>query len=195
MLLLAMIMALFSVAQAGKKINADSVLIRNSIMSFYNWYLKNDSKLNSFELYQSLKEKFSPPYKINWKEAEKYFAFIRSSVPQLGETFIKNQRAFLKQCDSAFKVDLEDDIPYGFDHDWYTQSQEDPKWLVDELKKSKQWVMTIKGTDASVDVLGYYTDNGKKTETVVMCFEMKNEKGKWKIAKIGCPYKSSEPDQ
>jgi len=74
-------------------------------------------------------------------------------------------------------VNTEDEIPWGFDYDWYTNSQEEAQVLIDELKKAKQWAMTINGVSASVDVLGFYTDNGKKIETVVMCFKMKKEKG------------------
>ncbi len=63
----------------------------------------------------------------------KYQDFIRTSAPQLGEEFIKNQKHFFEQCDSAFKVDVKDEIPYGFDWDWYTNSQEDPQYLLDEM--------------------------------------------------------------
>ncbi|MBL0152098.1 MAG: hypothetical protein IPP93_00875 [Chitinophagaceae bacterium] len=142
----------------------------------------------NYNLYEGIRSKDNPPYRINWKEAERYFGFIRSSVPQLGEEFIKNLRILLKQSDSAFKADPESDMPYNFDYDWYTNSQEEPQVLVDELKKSKQWITTVKGMDATVDVLGFYMDSGKKVETVIMCFGMKKEKGKWKIARIGCPY-------
>jgi hypothetical protein len=167
----------------------DSTQIRTTIFSFYNWYLKNNSRINSFNLYSGVRSNDTPPYHINWKEDEKYFAYIRSSVPQLGEEYIRNQKIFLKQCDSAFKADTEGDVPYGFDWDWYTDSQEEPSYLVDELKKAKQWVMNVKGVDATVDLLSYYMDKNKKVETVIMCFAMKKEKGKWKIAKIGCAYK------
>lgn len=183
---------IISPAQPSKT-NSDSVQIRNSIFTFYNWYNKNDAKFQAFHLYSSIKTKDAPPYKINWKEVDRYQSFLRTSVPNIGEEFIKNQRIFLQQCDSAFKVDVEDDIPYGFDYDWYTNSQEEPQLLIDELKKSKQWMMTIKGNDATVDVLGYYMNGKEKVETVVMCFGMKKEKGKWKIAKIGCPYTETDP--
>ena len=180
---------LFSSAQAGKTVNSDSAQIKNSILTFYNWYNKNYTKLQGFTLYTGTKTKDSPPYKINWKEAERYFVYLKTAVPNIGDEFIKNQRIFFQQCDSAFKVDVEDEIPYGFDYDWYTNSQEEPKLLIDELKKSKQWVTVVNGNDATVDVLGFYMDGNKKVETVVMCFGMKKEKGKWKIARIGCPYK------
>src|SRR5262245_51663259 len=128
-----------SQAQYQRASAEDSTRIGATIMDFYNWYLENPAKLNSFELYRGVKVKDQPPYKIDWKEADKYFAFIRSSVPQLGEEFIKNQRAFLKKCDSAFKADLDGDVPYGFDYDWYTNSQEEASYLVDEIKKSPKW--------------------------------------------------------
>ena len=193
LLLIAFLAALLSAGQTEKTSIADSVQIRNTIITFYNWYNKNYTKFQAFTLYTSVKTKEGPPYKINWKEAERYFIFLRTAVPGLSEAFIKNQRIFFKQCDSAFKVNTEDEIPYGFDYDWYTNSQEEPQWLVDELKKSKQWVTSVKGNDANVDVLGYYIDQGNKVETVVMCFSMKKEKGKWKIAKIGCAY--TEPEK
>ena len=172
-------------AQASK---TDSAQIRSTIMGFYNWYLKNHPKLNSFELYKGAKSSDSPPYTINWTEVNRYFAYIRSSVPWLGETYIASQKKFFQECDSAFKADPEGEIPYGFDFDWYTNSQEDPVWLVDELKQARAWVTTVRGNDATVDVLGQYNDNGNFIETVILCYAMKKEKGKWKIARISCPY-------
>lgn len=183
--------AVVSAAQSVKSINDDSLQIRNTVTTFYNWYNKNYTKFQSFTLYTGVKKIAGPPYKINWKEAERYLIFIRTTVPWLGDEFIKNQRNFFRQCDSAFKVNTEEEIPYGFDYDWYTNSQEEPQWLTDELKKSKQWVITVKGNNANVDVLGYYMDQGNKVETVVMCFVMKKEKAKWKISKIGCVYQES----
>jgi hypothetical protein len=162
----------------------DSAAIRNTVMEFYDWYNKNYTKFEAYTLYTSIKKKDNPPYKMNWEEVEKYLTFIHESVPQLGEAFINNQRQFFRQCDSAFKVDVEDDIPYGFDYDWYTNSQEEPQVLIDELNQSKQWVTTVNGDDAHVTVKGIYMDNGKQTETTVINIDLKKEKGKWTIARI-----------
>ena len=177
-----------AVAQPARTNTADSVQIRKTVMDFYNWYKVNYKKFQSFKLYSSVRGNDGPPYKINWKEAERYFVFLKTSVPYLSEDYSKWLRSHFQQCDSAFKVNTEDEIPWGFDYDWYTNSQEEAQVLIDELKKAKQWAMTINGVSASVDVLGFYTDNGKKIETVVMCFKMKKEKGKWRIAEIGCPF-------
>lgn len=159
----------------------DSAEIRQTILSFYNWYNGNYARLQKFELYKGQ----HPPYKMNWPEVDRMHQFIRDSVPQLGSAFIKNQKTFLLQSDSAFKVDVEDDIPYGFDWDWYTNSQEDPQYTLDEIKKSDKWIYNIKGDEATVEIKGSYNDNGKQTETTVLKLLMARENGSWKIAKIG----------
>jgi hypothetical protein len=78
---------------------------------------------------------------------------------------------------------VEDDIPYGFDFDWYTNSQEDTKYLLDEINKSLPWLISWSGDKAIVDVKGEYNNNGKKTTETVITIVMKKENGKWKIAK------------
>jgi hypothetical protein len=161
----------------------DSAEIRTVITDFYNWYNKNYAKLQEYHLYSGIKKKEAPPYKINWEEVEKYQDFIRTSVPQLGEEFIKNQKHFFQQCDSAFKVDVNDDIPYGFDFDWYTNSQEETQYLVDEINKSLPWTITWSDDNALVDVKAEYDNNGKKTTATAITIVMKKENGKWKIAK------------
>jgi|CXWL01.1.fsa_nt_gi hypothetical protein len=163
----------------------DSTEIRKVITDFYNWYNKNYTKFQEYNLYSSIKKKDMPPYKINWDEVEKYHDFIRTSAPQLGEEFIKNQKHFLQQCDSAFKVDVEDDIPYGFDYDWYTNSQEDAQYLVDEINKIRHWPISWSGDYAIVDVKGGYDNNGKQEIATFVTIAMKKENGQWKIAKIG----------
>ncbi|MBK7560929.1 MAG: hypothetical protein IPI68_05295 [Chitinophagaceae bacterium] len=163
----------------------DSTEIRKVITDFYSWYNTNYTKFQVYDLYSGIKKDDTPPYKINWKEVEKYQDFIRSSVPQLGEEFITNQKRFFQQCDSAFKVDVKDDIPYGFDYDWYTNSQEDSQYLIDEMNKATSWLITRTGDYAKVDVKGNFENNGKKEETTIITITMKPENGQWKIAKIG----------
>ena len=161
----------------------DSAEIRTVIIDFYNWYNKNYAKLQEYHLYSSIKKKDAPPYKINWDEVAKYQDYIRTAVPQLGEEFLKNQKHFFEKCDSAFKVDVNDDIPYGFDYDWYTNSQEETQYLVDEINKSLPWAISWSGDNASVDVKTVYDNNGKKTTETAISIAMKKENGKWKIAK------------
>ena len=113
-LLFAINIILFSfiaVAQPARTNAVDSVQIRKTVMDFYNWYKVNYKKFQSFKLYTSTKGNDGPPYKINWKEAERYFTFLKTSVPYLSEDFSKWLRSHFKQCDSAFKVNTEDEIP------------------------------------------------------------------------------------
>lgn len=162
----------------------DSAEIRNTIVDFYTWYTKNYEKFMQYDLYSGIKKEDEPPYKINWDEVKKYQDFIRNNVPQLGEEFLANQQVLFKRCDSAFKVDVEDDIPYYFDFDWYTNTQEDPQYMLDEIKKSKLWNISVDGDNAKVNIKGY-DNNGEQPAITVIDLELKKQNNTWKIAKIG----------
>lgn len=166
----------------------DSAVIRKTITDFYDWYLVNWDKFPTNGLYKGIKKADMPPYQIDWKAVEKYHNFIKESVPQLGNTFIAAQKKFLEQCDEEFKKDTEGEIPYGFDYDWYTNSQEEPKYLVDEMNNSHNWKTVVSGDDANVEVMRWRDDNGQKIEEPIIKFGMKREAGKWTIARIGDPY-------
>jgi len=161
----------------------DSTEIRKVITDFYNWYNTNYAKFQEYNLYGGIKKKDMPPYKINWDEVEKYQDFIRTSVPQLGQEFLSNQKKFFQQCDSAFKVDTQDELPYGFDYDWYTNSQEDPSYLLDGINKSPKWMINVKGEEASVEI-GAPDHKDYLAGSLLLIVGMKKENGKWTIAKI-----------
>ncbi|MBP9104632.1 MAG: hypothetical protein KBF82_12255 [Chitinophagaceae bacterium] len=167
--------------ESSKIATNDTADIRSVILEFYNWYNTNYEKFQDYNLYSGLKKKDVPPYKINWEEVKKYQDFIKSSVPNLGEEFLTDQLAFFKQCDSAFKVDVNDEIPYGFDYDWYTNSQEDPQYLLDEInKKENKWQINVNGNIATVKV----NDNQNK-DYAILTMLLKKENDKWLIVKIG----------
>jgi Protein of unknown function (DUF3828) len=163
----------------------DSAAIRKVITDFYNWYNTSYNRLFEYKLYSGIKKTDAPPYKINWVEVETYQKFMRSDAPQLGEEFFTRQKQFLQECDSAFKVNTEDEIPYGFDYDWYTNSQDDAQYLVDEVNKKRPWPISFSGDYATVDVIGAYDDNGKQKESSILTLKLKKENGQWKIARIG----------
>lgn len=167
--------------ESSKIATNDTADIRSVILEFYNWYNTNYEKFQDYNLYSGLKKKDVPPYKINWEEVKKYQDFIKSSVPNLGEEFLTDQLAFFKQCDSAFKVDVNDEIPYGFDYDWYTNSQEDPQYLLDEInKKENKWQINVNGNIATVKV----NDNQNK-DYAILTILLKKDNDKWLIVKIG----------
>lgn len=162
----------------------DSAAIRKTITDFYNWYNANDEKMMGYKLYSGINKPDQPPYKINWDEVERYQAFIRDSVPQLGPEFLANQRKMFQQCDSAFKVYVEDELPYGFDYDWYTNSQEDPSYLLDGIKASGKWIINVKGDEAAVEI-GAPEDKSYVSGSLLLFVGLKKENGQWKIASIG----------
>lgn len=163
---------------------ADSAAIRGVILDFYTWYTANDEKLMNYKLYSGIKKADQPPYKINWDEVDRYQAFIRDSVPQLGQAFLADQKKMFQQCDSAFKVDVNDDIPYGFDYDWFTNSQEDPSYLLEGLKTSGKWVIQAKEDQASVEIANPENKN-YVSGALLLYVGLRKENGQWKIAKIG----------
>ncbi len=163
----------------------DSAEIRTVITSFYNWYNDHFRSFFRFNLYQGTGPDLAPPYRINWDEVKKYHQFIRDSVPQLGENFVLHQNNFFKECDSAFAADKESEIPYGFDYDWYTNSQEEPQYLVAYINQPGRWFILQLGDDAWVEILANMEYDGIKKEEAILKLEMKKENGSWKIARIG----------
>ena len=95
------------------------------------------------------------------------------------------KKHFFQQCDSEFKVDVEDDIPYGFDYDWYTNSQEDPQYLVDNINRAYHWIINVQGDNATIDIKAIFHVEERQIEETIIKLGMKKEQGNWKIAKIG----------
>ena len=165
---------------------ADSASIRKTVTDFYEWYDASYAKFFRYDLYSGLKKKDEPPYTINWEEVERYQQFIADSVPQLGGQFLQNQKRFLQQCDSAFKVDVADDIPYGFDYDWYTNSQEGTEYLLNAIRNAKtNWTIIVKGDTADVKVVASQEFEGITETYTAISLSMKKENGKWTISGIG----------
>lgn len=162
----------------------DSAAIRQTVTGFYEWYTTHFNQMMGYKLYSGLNKPDMPPYKINWDEVERYQAFIRDSVPYLGEGFLVNQRKMFQQCDSAFKVDTKDEIPYGFDYDWYTNSQEDPSYLLKGIKASGKWMLNREGDLAKLEI-GAPDDKDYLAGSLLLFVELKKENGQWKITQIG----------
>jgi len=165
-----------------KDLSKDTTEIKQTVLSFYNWYGANWEKLTKYRLYQGE----NPPYKMNWSEVDRMHQYMRANVPQLGNEFISNQKLFLRQTDSAFKQDVENEIPYNFDYDWYTNSQEDPMYLIDALNSSSsRWKYDVNGDDAMVEIKGKWLDETPDPPGTLMKLAMKKENGTWKISRIG----------
>jgi hypothetical protein len=163
---------------------SDSAAIRNVIIDFYSWYTTNYNKLMNFELYSSIKKNNAAPYQMNWDEVKRYQDFIRDSVPHLGDEFLVEQKRMFEKADSAFKVDLDSDVPAYFDYDWYTNSQEAPSYLRDGLKASTKWNIAVKGERATVEI-GAPDDKNYLSGSLLLFVALKKENGQWTISGIG----------
>src|ERR1700743_2877956 len=85
------------------QLNAEQASIKKVFFDFLAFYKKNEAKFHSFKLYIGKGKDYNPPYHIQWKEAERYFAYLRKEVPYVGEAYIKAERLHFKQSDSSFK--------------------------------------------------------------------------------------------
>jgi hypothetical protein len=178
-----LVLAIFSLSSQAqhRKLTPAEQQVKKVVTDFYTWYAGNWKKIEGFKLYKGKKVKDTPPYVIDWKVAEKYFGFIRSKVPQLGETFIKNETHFFKQCQKGFDANPGEEIASGFDYDRFVGGQEDPALIIKEtiLAKGNDWDIVIKGGKATVYIFNRH--NGTATNKGKV--EIVKEKGVWKIAK------------
>lgn len=166
---------------AQKKEASDSAQIKATVILFYKWYNLNWKKPAAFKLYKGKEKANSPPYVIDWAEAERYFAYLRKSVPYIGEGFIATEKKRLQESEEAFQKFPEDEVPAGFDYDPFTNSQEDTRIFLGELRKgSKKWriVFPEKGR-AHVSVLYPEGDS-------FFCSDLVKEKSGWKITNSSC---------
>ena len=161
------------------QLNTEQAAIKKTFFNFLNFYKKNEVKFNSFKLYKGNGKENSPPYKLQWKEAEKYFAYLRSSVPYVGEAYIKAERLHFKQSERSFKEYPAEELPMGFDYDRWAGGQESIqytyKWYTSPKNK---FVIIITGNTA---VLKIGSGSGEKN-VLWSIVPFVKEKGKWKMA-------------
>ncbi len=194
-LVLVLFFSTFSLLTNAQRVK-DSANISSTIKAFYSWYNGNWEKLTEFKLYEGTESPDSPPYRINWKEVDRYTNWMQKNALQLDEEFYKNERMHFQYADSAFKANPEEEIPMGFDYDRFTDSQESPEWMLEEIEKATKWKFSINGNDAKVEILSapVMMEDGGEVEYIVGCIELKKRKGLWKIAKIGCTF-ADEPGE
>jgi len=134
-------------------------------------------------LYKGVGENNDPPYKIQWKEVDRYFAWLKTSVPYVGEEYIKNERLHFKYSDSCFKADPAEEIPMGFDYDRWAGGQEDisytMKWYTDPDNK---YEVIIKGNKATLRIGGAIWPGAEEKDRGWSEVPFVKEKGKWKMA-------------
>ncbi len=149
------------VAFAGNaQLTKEQQVIQKTFYSFLKFYKNNEKKFNSFQLYKGKGKDNSPPYKVQWAAAEKYFTYLRNNVPYVSEAYIKVEKEHFKYADSCFKANPTDEIPEGFDYDCWAGGQEDIaytyKWHTSAKNK---YIVTITGNTAILKI-GSELDEG-----------------------------------
>ncbi|MFN8250836.1 MAG: hypothetical protein U0V75_03055 [Ferruginibacter sp.] len=181
---------------AHAQLNKEQKTIQQVFFSFLKFYKANEKKFNSFVLYKGKGKDNSPPYHIQWKEAEKYFSYLRSSVPYVGEAYIRAERDHFKYYDSCFKADPAEEMPVGFDFDRWAGGQEDIaytlKWYTSPKNK---YSVTITGNTAVLKIGGELWEGATEKDRSWNIVPFTKEKGKWVMADNIYPAETAEADQ
>lgn len=168
---------------AFSQLNKEQQLIKQTFFSFLKFYQKNEEAFNRFDLYQGTGPEDGPPYKINWKETERYFAFLRKSVPYVGEAYIKAEKAHFSFSDSCFKDDPAEEMPVGFDYDRWAGGQESIDYTIKWYTSPKnKYEVIITGNKALLRIGSELYPGDKPENRSWSVVPFVKEKGKWKMA-------------
>ena len=174
-------LVMFSITQA--QLSAEQKTIQKIFFDFLSFYQKNEKKFNSFELYKGKGKDNAPPYHVQWLQAERYFVYLRSSVPYVGEAYINAERAHFKYADSCFKAEPQEEIAAGFDYDRWAGGQESiqytKKWYTAAKNK---YIVTITGNKAQLKIGGELWEGAEEKDRSWSIVPFVKEKGKWKMA-------------
>jgi len=165
------------------QLNKEQKTIQQTFFNFLKFYKANEKKFNSFVLYKGTGKESGPPYKIQWKEAEKYFSYLRTSVPYVGESYINAERNQFKYADSCFKADPQEEMPVGFDIDRWAGGQEDISYTLKWYTSPKnKYIVTINGNTAELKIGGELMEGTTEKDRSWSIVPFAKEKGKWVMA-------------
>ena len=157
--------------------------IKKTFFDFLRFYQKNEVRFNSFRLYKGTGTENSPPYKIQWKEVDRYFSYLRTSVPYVGEAYIKAERAQFQYNDSCFKADPAEEMPVGFDYDRWAGGQESIDYTIKWYTSPKnKYEVIINGGKALLKIGSELWEGATEKDRSWSTVPFVKEKGKWKMA-------------
>ena len=157
--------------------------IKKTFFDFLRFYQKNEVRFNSFRLYKGTGAENSPPYKIQWKEVERYFSYLRTSVPYVGEAYIKAERAQFQYNDSCFKADPAEEMPVGFDYDRWAGGQESIDYTIKwYTSPDNKYEVIINGDKALLRIGSELWEGATEKDRSWSTVPFVKEKGKWKMA-------------
>ncbi len=165
------------------QLNAEQKSIKKLFFDFQNYYLKNDHKFDAFHLYKGKGKEYAPPFHIQWKEVERYVAFLRKQVPYVGEAYIKNELIDFKYYDSCYKADPNEELPVGFDADRWAGGQESVEYMVKWNTNPKNiYQVKINGNKATLKIGFLLMDGDAEKDRIWDYVLFTKEKGIWKIS-------------
>ena len=157
--------------------------IKKTFFDFLRFYQKNEVRFNSFRLYKGTGADNSPPYKIQWKEVDRYFSYLRTSVPYVGEAYIKAERAHFNYNDSCFKADPAEEMPVGFDYDRWAGGQESIDYTIQwYTSPDNKYEVIINGDKALLRIGSELWEGATEKDRSWSTVPFVKEKGKWKMA-------------
>jgi hypothetical protein len=168
---------------ASAQLTPEKEAIKKIFFDFLKFYQKNEAKFNSFHLYKGTGKESNPPFKMQWKEVDRYFAYLRSSVPFVGDAYIKAEKKHFLFSDSCFKADPEDELPAGFDYDRWTGGQESIEYTMKWYTSAKnKYEVIITGNTAVLKIGAELWEGADTKDRNWSAVPFVKEKGKWKMA-------------
>lgn len=174
---------ILTIKYSTAQLNAEQKLIKQTFFNFLKFYQKNEKAFNAFDIYKGTGLEDAPPYKIQWKEAEKYFTFLRTKVPYVGAAYIQAERNHFKFYDSCYKADPAEEIAVGFDFDRWGGGQEEVKYMVEwHTSPKNKYEVKITGNKAVLRIGHELYENALPKDISWSFVPFVKEKGKWKMA-------------
>jgi len=165
------------------QLTAEQSQIKKTFFDFLKFYQHNEKNFYSFKLYKGTGKENEPPYHIQWKEVDRYCAWLKTNVPYVCDEYIKNERSDFKYYDSSFKADPEDEIPMGFDYDRWAGGQEEVSYMIKWYTSSKnKYEVMMNGDTATLRIGSKLSEGDTEKDWNWNEAPFKKEKGKWKMA-------------
>lgn len=173
----------FLISSGHAQLNTEQKKIKQVFFDFLKFYQKNEAKFNSFRLYKGTGKENNPPFKMQWKEVDRYFAYLRSSVPFVGDAYIKAEKKHFLFSDSCFKADPEDEMATGFDYDRWAGGQESIEYTMKWYTSAKnKYEVIITGNKAVLKIGAELWEGADTKDRNWSSVPFVKEKGKWKMA-------------
>ena len=157
---------------AVSAVASDSAAAARSVVKLLNWYKNHIDSASRINL---VDQKPGKPYAVNFKNGEKYLAYLRSSH-LLTNTFLNEWRIYFRQRQQGFQLTQQNEgPPTGFEYDFVLLSQEVDLQL-QSLNKLKITKVTVRKDRASVefDLLASYECKLVRTNGVWLINEILN---------------------